>query len=124
MGRIALKGVEVMLVKISKALANQKGFTLIEMLTVLVIIGIIGAIAVPRIMGVMMDAKEKACAANIKAIETAVSAYLLQHHEAPAKVEVLMQEGYIDPNLTCPVNGESYKENPIDSDTGLVKHGH
>jgi prepilin-type N-terminal cleavage/methylation domain-containing protein len=39
---------------------NQKGFTLIEIIAVLVILGILAAVAVPKFVNLQADAKEKA----------------------------------------------------------------
>jgi MSHA pilin protein MshA len=41
-------------------LKNQKGFTLIEIIAVLVILGILAAVAVPKFMGLQDDAKNSA----------------------------------------------------------------
>jgi len=42
-------------------LKNQKGFTLIEIIAVLIILGILAAIAVPKYMSLTQDAADKAC---------------------------------------------------------------
>ncbi|MBN1472374.1 MAG: prepilin-type N-terminal cleavage/methylation domain-containing protein [Syntrophaceae bacterium] len=44
----------------SKTIRNQKGFTLIEIIAVLVILGILAAVAVPKFMDLQDEAKTKA----------------------------------------------------------------
>lgn len=54
-----------------KLLKNQKGMTLVELLAVLVILGIIAAIAIPMIGNVIQDSKERAILADAQSILSA-----------------------------------------------------
>jgi len=61
-----------MLMKMRSKMQNQKGFTLVELMVVVVILGVLVAIAVPVYNSAATNAKEKACASNIRIIEGAI----------------------------------------------------
>jgi len=54
---------------------NEKGFTLVELMVVVVIIGILVAIAIPLYSTVQATAHEKACFANQRNIDGVIAMY-------------------------------------------------
>jgi len=58
---------------------NSEGFTLIELIVVIAILGILAAVAVPRFTEFKSMAEESVCAANRKTVERMYFAYLLEN---------------------------------------------
>ena len=64
-----------MLMKMRSKMQNQKGFTLVELMVVVVILGILVAIAVPVYSNVTKQANQKAVESNLRIIDGAVMQY-------------------------------------------------
>lgn len=80
---------------IQKQLNNKKGFTLVELVVVIAILGILAAIAVPRLGTVRKDAANKANIATGRAIASAVSIYEAEVGEKPDAIGKLVPN-YLD----------------------------
>jgi prepilin-type N-terminal cleavage/methylation domain-containing protein len=52
---------------------KRKGFTLIELVVVIAILGILAAIAIPRLTGTRENAQKKAIIANLRTIDSALT---------------------------------------------------
>ena len=64
-----------MITKLRKRIESEKGFTLIEMLIVIIILGILIAIAVPAYLGFRERAHDASAKSNVRAAVPAVEAY-------------------------------------------------
>lgn len=54
---------------------NQKGFTLIEIVIIIVVLGILAAVAIPKYQDITGEAKEAACRASLGALRSGVTIY-------------------------------------------------
>jgi len=85
---------------------NQKGFTIMELMIVIIIIGILIAIAVPAYQNFRARAQETACLANLRTIKSAWGLYIAdggvdQAMDAAAMATALVP-AYMAQLPTCP----------------------
>lgn len=64
---------------LKKLMKNKKGFTLVELMVVVVILGILVAVAVPVYNNSQESAKKSAHNANVRTIESACTMYVIDH---------------------------------------------
>jgi type IV pilus assembly protein PilA len=64
-----------------KRFRKQEGFTLIELLIVIIIIGILAAIAIPMFLGQRDKAKESAVKGGVHNIELGIGSYAVDNHD-------------------------------------------
>ena len=93
----------------------MKGFTLVELLGVVIILGILSVIATPTVENIVINSKEKAYETQIKDIEKASNDYLLLYPDmAPSNNKVtiylntLKKLGLIDKNIKNPKTGKLF----------------
>ena len=58
---------------------NRKGFTLIELMIVVVIIGVLSSIAIPKFTSVKEQANASSCRCNMRSLGSAEALYYAQH---------------------------------------------
>jgi general secretion pathway protein G len=81
---------------------RQRGFTLIEIMVVVVILSVLGALVVPQIIDKVDQAKVKRAQSDIRAIETALDLYRLDNFKYPTTEQGLqaLVKQPADPTLT------------------------
>ena len=86
---------------------REKGFTLIELMIVVVVIGIIAAIAVPNFISLKAKSEHGSCVSNQRNIVQGATLYAIEQGVTDAIINVtaLQPDGYIN-NVTseCPAS--------------------
>ena len=90
-------------------MTTKKGFTLVELIATIVIIGIIATIAVSTYGNISTRMKEQALENKISRIETAAENYANDTGYLATNVQELMEKGYIPADLN-----DGTVENPVD----------
>ena len=81
--------------------ASQRGFTLIEIMVVVIIIGLLAAVVVPQFLGRVDDARVSKAKQDIQAMETALTLYKLDNFKYPTTDQGLqaLVEKPVDPTI-------------------------
>lgn len=90
-----------------KARNSSKGFTLVEIMIVVVIIGLLAAMAIPAFQKVRTESQKKSITNNIRQLTAAADQYFLEHGTTSVTVANLVgQDSYVK-SLDA-TSGETY----------------
>ena len=81
---------------------KSKGFTLLEMIVVVMIVAVLFLLTIPNISGVISLVDDKACDALTKVVDTASIQYKFKYGQLPNSVRDLVSAGFIsEEQMTC-----------------------
>ncbi len=96
---------------------QQKGFSLIEILVVLVIMGLLISVVAPTVLNSADDARIQKAQADFKAIETALKIYRLDNYVYPTTEQglvALIEPSTLEPEPRSFKEGGYLQEMPMD----------
>ena len=88
--------------------SRKSGFTLVEIMIVVAIIGLLAAIAIPNFVRARTTSQQNACINNLRQIDGAVQQWALETKAATnAAVTFANISGYLKSAVTCPAGGSA-----------------
>jgi prepilin-type N-terminal cleavage/methylation domain-containing protein len=88
--------------------SRKAGFTLVEIMIVVAIIGLLAAIAIPNFVRARTTSQMNACINNLRQIDGAAQQWALENKaSAGATVSFAEISGYLKNAVTCPAGGAS-----------------
>jgi len=101
---------------------SEKGFTLVELMIVVLILGALAAIAIPRIMGGANTARINACQTNTQVLNSQTELWNANEGDWPADVAELTNDpNYFPEGLpVCPL-GTAYE---LNASNRIIPHAH
>jgi general secretion pathway protein G len=95
----------------------ESGFTLLELMIVMVVIGLLAAIAIPSYIRSVRAANEAVLKADLHVMRQAIDSYTVDKQKAPQSLDDLVQAGYLKSMPVDPITKRSDTWMPVQQDT-------
>jgi len=110
--------VEILTIRRKRRKAGQQqGFTLLELMIVMIIIGVLAAIAVPAYLQSVRKAKEAVLKEDLHTMRSAIDSYTVDKEKAPQTLDDLVQAGYLKAIPKDPITSRTDTWIPAQEDT-------
>jgi len=80
---------------VSRNRRQDAGFTLMELMIVMAIIGVLMMVAVPSFVGAIRQAREAVLKEDLHVLRAATDSYTMDKQKAPQSLDDLLQDGYL-----------------------------
>jgi general secretion pathway protein G len=74
---------------------KDAGFTLVELMIVMAIVGVLAVVAIPSYVGAVKQAREAVLKEDLHVMRSAIDSYTADKQKAPQSLEDLVNEGYL-----------------------------
>ena len=90
---------------------SQRGFTLVEIMIVVAIIGMLAAIAIPNYVKARGTAYKVTCVSNLQHIDGAIQLWAMENKKDPEQTVTYADIGaYLRNSVCCPSGGTSFSD--------------
>ena len=81
--------------QITRIRNRDHGFTLVELMIVMLIISVLAAVAIPSFIAAIRSAREAALKEDLHVMRNAIDTYTMDKNKAPQSLDDLVQSGYL-----------------------------
>jgi general secretion pathway protein G len=85
---------------------HNAGFTLVELMIVMAIIGVLAVVAIPSYVGAVRQAREAVLREDLHVMRDAIDSFTADKQKAPQSLDDLVTEGYMRSIPTDPMTRE------------------
>src|SRR2546425_1025184 len=97
--------------KMKTTTALKQGFTLVEIMIVVAIIGLLAAIAIPNFIKARTTAQKNACINNLRQIDGAIQQWALENKKGPVDPVTFPDiSNYLKNAVICPSGGSTFAD--------------